>query len=169
MFMGFKNRQKEKLRVYKKLLAAYGLTRFKRSGELEDQNPDPNFKTFHFPSSCGYYRNPNGYEMRLHDRNELVPYTIQNMFDALRYTFVTMPNLVRMVQTDGTNKVYGNWPFTHRVPDVEVNCYIKYNRFFCFCGRNPGISHLCATLSLRLHSRYPAGHPRILSMDIIHG
>ena len=131
MFMGFKNRQKEKLRVYKKLLAAYGLTRFKRSGELEDQNPDPNFKTFHFPSSCGYYRNPNGYEMRLHDRNELVPYTIQNMFDALRYTFVTMPNLVRMVQTDGTNKEYGNYPSTHRASDIEVNLILHIIDFYC--------------------------------------
>ena len=134
MFMGFKNRQKEKLRVYKKLLAAYGLTRFKRSGELEDQNPDPNFKTFHFPSSCGYYRNPNGYEMRLHDRNELVPYTIQNMFDALRCTFVTMPNLLRMVQTDGTNKEYGNYPSTHRASDIEVNLILHIIDFYCFCG-----------------------------------
>ena len=140
-FMGLKNKHKRKLRGPKKRylfgpipFEFYRLRAMKRSGELEGQYPDPNSKAFSdlFPSSFGYYRNPNGYEMRLHDRNELVPYTTQNMLGDLRYIFLIMPNLVRMVQTDGTNKEYGNYPSTHRASDIEVNLILHIIDFYCF-------------------------------------
>ena len=83
-------------------------------------------------------------------------------------------------------KICPNTVFSQKIENPLI-----FNQFFFF-GRNSGISHLCATLDLRLHSGYPAGYPAgclagcpdvrpdiswtssrisgwILSMDNIHG
>ena len=53
-----------------------------------------------------------------------------------------------------SNEKYVQISFLHNKSKIH-----QFLIIFLFFGRNSRISHLCATLDLRLHSGYPAGYP----------